>query len=157
MVVSSAYPRLLIFSLAILIPARASYSLAFHMLYSAYKLNKQGDNIQPWCTPFPIWNQSVVPYPILSVASWPAYRFLRKQVNISFIIHFAYNSMEFQGMLELFNYCYVDIHYFPLDFYKNCKTKQYYRILCSILQFEVWSFLINMTFHRIVNKCLQAT
>ena len=27
-------------------------------------LNKQGDNIQPWCTPFPIWNQSVVPFPI---------------------------------------------------------------------------------------------
>ena len=27
--------------------------------------NKQGDNIQPWCTPFPIWNQSVVPCPVL--------------------------------------------------------------------------------------------
>ena len=26
-------------------------------MYSAYKLNKQGDNIQPWHTPFPIWNQ----------------------------------------------------------------------------------------------------
>ena len=25
-------------------------------MYFAYKLNKQGDNIQPWCTPFPIWN-----------------------------------------------------------------------------------------------------
>ena len=32
---------------------------AFRMMYSAYKLNKQGDNIQPWCTPFPTWNQSV--------------------------------------------------------------------------------------------------
>ena len=29
-------------------------------MYSAQKLNKQDDNIQPWCTPFPIWNQSVV-------------------------------------------------------------------------------------------------
>jgi len=57
-VVSSAYLRLLIFLLAILIPACASSSLAFRMMYSAYKLNKQGDNIQPWCTPFPIWNQS---------------------------------------------------------------------------------------------------
>ena len=28
-------------------------------MYSAYKLNKQGDNIQPWCTPFPIWNQTI--------------------------------------------------------------------------------------------------
>ena len=25
------------------------------MMYSAYKLNMQGDNIQPWRTPFPIW------------------------------------------------------------------------------------------------------
>ena len=40
------------------------------MMYSAYKLNKQGDNIQPWPTPFPIWNQSVVPCPVLTVASW---------------------------------------------------------------------------------------
>ena len=46
-------------------------------MYSAYKLNKQGDNIQPWRTPFPIGNQSVVPCPVLAVASWPAYRFLR--------------------------------------------------------------------------------
>ena len=49
------------FLLAILIPACASASLAFCMIYSAYKLNKQGDSIQPLCTPFPIWNQSVVP------------------------------------------------------------------------------------------------
>ena len=28
-------------------------------MYSAYKLNKQGDNIQPWHTPFPVWNQSL--------------------------------------------------------------------------------------------------
>ena len=34
-------------SLAILIPAYASSSLAFHMMHSAYKLNKQGNNIQP--------------------------------------------------------------------------------------------------------------
>ena len=44
---SSEYLRLLIFLLAILIPACASSSQAFHMMYSAYKLNKQGDNIQP--------------------------------------------------------------------------------------------------------------
>ena len=42
---------------AILIPAWASSSSAFHMMYSAYKLTKQGDNIEPWCTPFPILNQ----------------------------------------------------------------------------------------------------
>ena len=60
-VVSSAYLRLLIFLPAILIPACASSSPVFLMMFSAYKLNKQDDNIQPWCTPSPIWNQSVVP------------------------------------------------------------------------------------------------
>ena len=52
-------------------------------MYSAYKLNEQGDNIQPWHTPFPIWNQSAVPCPVLTVASWPAYRFLKRQVRWS--------------------------------------------------------------------------
>ena len=79
-VVSSAYLRLLIFLPAVLIPACASSSPAFLMMCSAYKLNKQGDNIH---TPFPIWNQSVVPCPVLTVASWPAYGFHRRQVRWS--------------------------------------------------------------------------
>jgi len=53
------------------------------MVYSAYKLSKPGDSIQPWCTPFPILNQSIIPWPVLTVASWPACRFLRKQVRWS--------------------------------------------------------------------------
>ena len=47
---SSAYLKLLIFLLAILIP-------------------------------FPVLNQSIVPCLVLTVASWPAYRFLRRQVS----------------------------------------------------------------------------
>ena len=42
-VVSSAYLRLLIFLQAILIPACASSSPAFLMMYSEFKLNKQDD------------------------------------------------------------------------------------------------------------------
>ena len=82
-VVLSANLRLLILFQAILIPACASSSLVFHMMYSAYKLNKQGNNIQPWHTLFLIWNQSVVPCLVLTVASWPAYRFPKKQVSWS--------------------------------------------------------------------------
>ena len=82
----SAYLRLLIFIPAILIPTCTSSTPAFFMMYSAYKLNKQGDNIQPQRTPFPIWNQSVVPCPVLTVASWPAYRFLKRQVRLSDIL-----------------------------------------------------------------------
>ena len=47
-------------------------------LNSVYKLNNQGYNIEPWSTPFPIWNQSVVPCLIVTVASWPTYGFLRR-------------------------------------------------------------------------------
>ena len=78
-VVSSAYLRLLV-----LPPSNLDFNLCFiqpGMMYPAYKLNKQGDNIQPWHTPFPIWNQSVVPCPVLTVASWPAYRFLRRPIS----------------------------------------------------------------------------
>ena len=71
-VVSSAYLRSLIFLLEILIPVCASFN-PFLMMYSAHMLNKQGDSIHPWCTPFPIWNQSIVPCPVLTVVSWPAY------------------------------------------------------------------------------------
>ena len=44
-VMSLAYLKLLILLPEILIPACASSSLAFYMMSSAYKLNKQGDNI----------------------------------------------------------------------------------------------------------------
>ena len=52
--------------LVILISACVSSSPGFRMMYSAYKLNKQGDNIQPWPTPFPVWNQSIIPCPVLT-------------------------------------------------------------------------------------------
>ena len=46
-VVSSAYQSLWMFLLATLIPACDSSSSAFHMRYSAYKLNNQSDHTQP--------------------------------------------------------------------------------------------------------------
>jgi len=90
-------------------------------LNSACNLNKQGDNTQPWCTAFPIWNQSVFPHPLLTVASWPAYRFLKRQVRWSgiplssrifqFVIHTVkgfgiVNKAEVDIFLELF--CFFD-------------------------------------------------
>ena len=111
--VSSAYLRLLVFLLAILIPAYASSSPVFLVMYSAYKLNKQGDNIQPWCTPSPIWNQSVVPCPVLTVASWPAYRFLKRWVRwfgipISWRIFHSllWSTQPVLGYMYLFEFCF---------------------------------------------------
>ena len=82
-VVSSSQIRLLILLPVILILACALSSPAYLVMYSAYKLNKQGENIQPWHTPFLIWNQSDVPWTVLTVASWPAYRYLKRQVRWS--------------------------------------------------------------------------
>ena len=102
-VVSSAYLRLLLFFPAIFITACASSILAFFMMYSACKLNKQGDNIQPWCTPFPIWNQSVVPSLVPSPGSGPAYRFLRRQVRW-FCIPISWRNFKFVVIYTVKNF-----------------------------------------------------
>ena len=39
--------------------------------------------MQAWHTPFPVWNQFIVSCLVLTVASWPAYRFHRRQVRCS--------------------------------------------------------------------------
>ena len=67
-VVSSAYLRLLIFFLTIF-PVCDSSSWAFHTMYSAYNFNKQSDDIQFCHTSFPIVNQSIVSWLVLTVAS----------------------------------------------------------------------------------------
>ena len=53
------------------------------MMFSAYKLSKQGDNIQPCRIRFPILSQSVITCKVLTAASWSANRFLRRQVRMS--------------------------------------------------------------------------
>ena len=50
-------------------------------MYFAYKLNNQGENAPPWHTPFPTCNQSAVACPGLTVASWSASAFFRRQVT----------------------------------------------------------------------------
>ena len=49
-------------------------------MYSAYKLNKQGDNIQPVIFLSQFWTSQL--FHVL-YASWPTYRFLRRQVRWS--------------------------------------------------------------------------
>ena len=68
-VVSCAYLRLLMFLLSILIPACNSSRLAFLLICSAYRLNKQGDIRQPCRPSFLTLNQSFVTYKILAFAS----------------------------------------------------------------------------------------
>ena len=53
------------------------------MMYSACKLNRQGNNKQPLHTHSPVWNQSIIPCPVLTIASWFACSFLRRQLRWS--------------------------------------------------------------------------
>ena len=106
-----------IFLPAILIPACASSSPAFLMMYSSYRLNKQDDNIQPWCTPSPIWNQSVVLCPVLTVSSWRAYRLKRQvrrsEIPISWrIFHSFLWSTQFKRLSSVFSNTTVQKHQF---------------------------------------------
>ena len=64
-------------------------------MYSAQKLNEQGDNIQPWRTPFPIWNQSVVPYLVLTIASWPAEQISQEEGKVICYSHPFQNFPQF--------------------------------------------------------------
>ena len=67
---------------------------AQHSACCALHISKQGDNIQPCHTPFSIWNQSVVPSSVLTVASLPTYRFFRRQVRWS-AFHLFKNFAQF--------------------------------------------------------------
>ena len=114
-VVSSAYLRLLIFLPAILIPACASSSPTFCMVHSAYKLNKQGDNTQPWHTPFPIWNQRSLVFPILLFSSIFLHCSLRK----------AFLSLLAILWNSVLRWIYLSFSPFPfasLLFSANCKA-----------------------------------
>ena len=87
-VMSSTYLRLLIILTAILIPACDSFRPKFHVMYSAYMLSEQDDNIQPCRNPDSILNQATASCLVLTIASWPAYGFLRIQVRWPDILTF---------------------------------------------------------------------
>ena len=61
--------------------------------------------------PFPTWNQSVVPHPFPPVASWPAYRFLKRQVN----------SVQSLGCVRLFSTPWTTAHQASLSI-TNCRS-----------------------------------
>ena len=64
-VVSSAHLKWFLFLPPILIPAGNSSRLAFLMMCSVYRLNKQGDSRQPCHTAFSVLNESAVPCKVL--------------------------------------------------------------------------------------------
>src|SRR6218665_1022190 len=72
-VVSSAYLKLFSVLHAIFPPSFASSISAFLIIPSVYRLNKNGDKMQPCRTPFLILNLSVSPHSVLITADWSLY------------------------------------------------------------------------------------
>ena len=86
-VVSSAYLRLLILLLAILIQACVSSSPAFLRMYSAYTLNKQGDN-GPVTGFWPMkWKQR-------GIVQFPTHALKRKDVCIPLLFFYTSHRLE---------------------------------------------------------------
>ena len=78
---------------------------------------------------FLIWNQAVVPCPVLTVASWPAYRFLRRQVRWSgipisfsnfpqFIVIHTVKGFDIVNKVEIDVFFFWNSRFFhdPMDF-----------------------------------------
>ena len=159
--VSSAYLRLLILLLATFIPACDSSRPAFWMMYSAYKLNKQGDNIQLQCTPFPIWNQSVVPCPVLMVTSWPAYRFSQETGKVVWYSHLFKNCPQFVLIhwvkgFSILNEAEVDIFMkFPCFL---CDSTNVGNLISGFSAFSklnlyIWKFSVHILLKPSLNNC----
>ena len=100
-----AYVRLLIFLPAILIPVNDLSSQAFHMMYFAQKLNKQGDNMQS----FPILNQLILKQLKFNLLNYNFYMF---QHFTCFCLHFfiAFLPKSFTLLLK-FSFSH---YYFPI-------------------------------------------
>ena len=141
-------------------------------MYSAYKLNKQGDSIQPWSTHFPIWKQFIVPCPVLTVASWTCiqisqeagegvwYSYLLKNFPQFVVIHTVkgfslVNEAEVDDFLEFSCFCYDPVHVGNLTSGSSalwaCGNPQLIQLIRSLGEYlglgtGIWSHKANMGF-----------
>ena len=119
-------------------------------MYSAYKLNKQGDNVQPWHTPFLIWNQSDVSSLVLTVASWPANRLPRRQVrwsgiSVSWRIFHSLLWSTVKGFSKV-NEADVDVFLeFPCFFYDPMHVGSFISSSSAFSKssLNIWKFLVH--------------
>ena len=70
-------------------------SLIFCRMYPSYHVKEQVDNIQPWHTPYPIWNQFTLSHPFLTIASWLAYKVSQEMRKMVWYSHLLKNFPQF--------------------------------------------------------------
>ena len=102
------------------------------MMYSACKSNKQGDNIQPCCTPFPVLNQSIVSHPVVThkqvsqeTGKVVGYSRLFKNFLQFIVIHIVkglsvLNEAEVDVFLELPFFLHDSVKYWQFDLWFLC-------------------------------------
>ena len=88
-------PEVIAISPPNLIPLCASFSPVFLMIYFAYKLNKQGDNIQPWCTPFPILEPICCSMSNSNCCFWTCMHVSQEQGKAVWYSHLFKNFLQF--------------------------------------------------------------
>ena len=118
------------------------------MMCSACGLNKQGDSRQPCHTPFSILNQLVVLYRDLTVAFWPTYRFLRRQVRwssipISLRVFHSHDPYSQRFLCSRWNKIFLKT---PCFFYNPANVGNLISSSSSFSKpsLDIWNFLIHI-------------
>ena len=87
-------------------------------MYSAYKLNKQVDNIQPCCTPFPIW-KGIIHHKNIWVCKQLKGLSMKLLILVSYLMDIAFpltQNGQFFSLLLLLGY---HVFFFVLDWPQN--------------------------------------
>ena len=124
-------------------------------MYSAYKLTNEGDNIQPWHTPFPIWNQSVVPCFLTCIQVFQEagqvvwYSHLLQNFPQYIVIHIVkgfviVNKAEIDIFLELS--CFFDD---PADIGKLISGSSAF----SKTSLNIWKFTVHILLKPVLENC----
>ena len=145
-VVSSAYLRLLIFLPAILIPDCDSSSPAFCMMYSEYKLSKQGDLIK--CRK----ESSIFVLPSTSLYIVAILKLFALVIFLSFALCLA--IFRFQG--KPFNITVIQV-YAPTTNAKETEVEQFYNDIQDLLEltpkkdvlFNIGDWNVQVGIHKI--------
>ena len=142
---------------AILIPACASSSSAFHMMCSAYKLNKWGDNIQPSVQLLGHVRFFATPWTAVHQASLPASnpRSLLKLMSIASVM--PSNHLILCCPLFLPPSIFPSIRVFSSESALHIKRPKYWSFSLSISASNEYSGLISFRIDRFDLLAVQGT
>ena len=96
------------------------------MIHFSWKFKKQGDSMQSCPAPLLILNKSITARPLLTLACWPEYRFLRSQVRWSGM-HLFKNFPQFAVIHTIKDFSIVseaEVDFFSFNSLAFCMIQQ---------------------------------